>query len=133
MVAMQCMVVVGFVGGTAWPACGSSDQCHQAGMFCAVGTSDRCGTCGAYHPLPSQTDLATGGVLNAPWDPDFVGFNLTAVAELCAKPSSYAYKLGSARVAYQRKGRQEVELSPTTSSIISWCKSSNDALDLFIP
>jgi hypothetical protein len=86
MVALQCMVVHAVLIGTAWPVCGTSDQCHQVGTFCAVGQGDRCTYCGDTTPLPDQTDLATGGTLNDPEALDFAGFNHTAVAELCADP-----------------------------------------------
>ena len=118
MVALQCLAAIGVFAGTATPACGSSDQCHQAGTYCVVGADDRCHYCGwrsLDDPLPPQTDPITGGTFNDPEAPDFAGFNLTAVAELCADPSLYTGDWH------------------TTSSIASWCKSGNDALDLSIP
>jgi hypothetical protein len=45
MVAMQCMVMVAVLSGIS-PACGSSDQCPQAGAYCKVGKKDRCWFCG---------------------------------------------------------------------------------------
>jgi hypothetical protein len=121
MVALQCMVVVGASTGTFSPACGSSDQCHQAGTYCEVGATNRCGYCG--DPiLPPQTDPATGGTLNNPDAPDFAGFNLTAVAELCANPSLYTRSPLMARA-----------IQFTASAVVSWCKSGSKALDLFIP
>jgi hypothetical protein len=116
MVALQCLVVLGVAASTILPACGSSDQCHQAGTYCAVGVNDRCYYCGDTTPLPPQTDPATGGSLNDPYAPGFVGYNLTAVRELCADPS----------VAPPGEWA-------TASSVMSWCKPGNDALDLFIP
>jgi hypothetical protein len=115
MVALQCMVVGGVLAGTFAPACGSNDQCHQAGMYCMVGLLDRCQYCGERSLLPAQTDPATGGTLNHAEAPDFVGFNLTALAEICADPSLYTGDLGH-----------------TPSSIVSWCKSSN-SLGLSLP
>ena len=106
-------MAVGVLFGTVQPACGSSDQCPQAGMFCRVGGGDRCGFCG-WTPLPAQTDPATGGAMNNPDAPGFAGFNLTAVAELCAGPSLYAGEL------------QDRFSSRSTSSIVSWCKSGGD-------
>ena len=80
MVARQSLVAVGVLVGTISPACGSSDQCPQAGTYCAVGARDRCRFCGEDSPLPPQTDPTTGVVLNqSPEAPDFAGFNLTAV------------------------------------------------------
>jgi hypothetical protein len=114
MVTLQCMVVVGAVAGTSTPACGSSDQCHQAGTYCKVGVNNRCDFCGEDHPLPLQADPATGGGLNDPYAPGFAGFNITAVAELCADPSLYTSN------------------SYTVSSIMSWCKSCGEALDLLL-
>jgi hypothetical protein len=128
MVALQCMVVVGVFAGTFAPACGSNDQCHQAGTYCAVGKSDRCQFCSTasgMHQvdlLPPQTDPATGGTLNDVNALDFAGFNLTAVAELCADPSLYT--------GDWKTGRLD---DWTTPSIVSWCKSSNAALGHLIP
>lgn len=123
MVALQSLVAMGVLWGTIVPACGSSDQCPQAGTFCAVGVTDRCQFCGDDHPLLDQTDPATGGTLNAPNAPDFAGFNLTAVAELCAGPS--LYKPVQTRL-------QKMDQTHTTSSVVSWCKSGSDALGLVI-
>jgi hypothetical protein len=101
MVALQILVVIGVLIGTSVPACGSSDQCPQAGTYCQVGARDRCEYCGAA-PLPPQTDPTTGGVWNDPSAPDFAGFNLTAVAALCADPSMYG---------------------DFPAGVVSWCKS----------
>ena len=87
MVLMQCMVAVGVYTGTAAPACASSDQCAQKGTYCTVGMDDRCQYCGNDVPLPEQTDPATGGTLNWADAPDYAGFNLTLVAEVCAAPT----------------------------------------------
>ena len=113
MVALQSLVAAGVMYGTVIPACGSSDQCPQAGTFCSVGVNDRCDYCG-HTPLPKHTDPATGVTLNEPTAPNFAGFNLTAVAELCAGPSLYAGEL------------QDRFSSRSTSSIVSWCKSGGD-------
>jgi hypothetical protein len=119
MVALQCMVVVGVGAGTAWPACGSTDQCPQAGTYCTVGADDRCAYCGDFPPLPDQIDPATGGTLNDPQAPDFAGYNLTAVAELCTDPT----------MAPSRKGDRKGDFH-TVSSLVSWCKFGNKALDV---
>jgi hypothetical protein len=123
MVALQCMVVVGVVLGSASPACSSSDQCQQAGMFCEVGGRNRCVFCGTSTPLPAQTDPATGGALNDPNAADFVGFNLTAVAELCADPS-----LLTTDLLMQHLGHLNWH---TVSSVVSWCKFRNWMLLVF--
>jgi hypothetical protein len=117
MVALQCMAVMGVAYGTIRPACVSSDQCHQAGMYCVVGARDRCDYCGSNNGLlPLQTDPATGGALNDAEAADFAGYNLTAVAEICADPSMYTGDWH------------------TASSIVSWCKSGKMLwINLFIP
>jgi hypothetical protein len=86
---------------------------------------DRCDFCG-WAPLPEQTDPATGVVVNQnPDTPGFAGFNLTAVAELCAGPSLYAEELAS---------ENAFRVTHTTSSIVSWCKSGGDnALGRLVP
>jgi hypothetical protein len=125
MVALQCMVVIGTLTGTFSPTCASSDQCHQAGMFCDVGATKRCGFCG--NPvLPPQADPATGGTLNDVTAPDFAGFNLTAVEEMCADPSLYMLLAG---VVVCTSGCTS---QGSALSIVSWCKSGSKALDLFI-
>jgi hypothetical protein len=121
MVALQCLVVVGLVTSTGEPACASSDQCPQAGTYCAIGVDNRCNYCGESAPLPPQTEPATGGVLNDALAPDFAGFNITAVAELCADPSLTQYT----------GDYWKMEIEWTTSSLVSWCKSDREALDLF--
>jgi hypothetical protein len=119
MVALQCLVVMGVDVGTILPACGTSDQCHQAGTYCSVGSLDRCAFCGNDHALPLQTDPATGGALNDALAPDFAGYNLTAVTQLCADP----------RLAHDYSaGRWS-----GVSSVISWCKFGNGAVDRFTP
>jgi hypothetical protein len=52
---------------------------------------DHCHYCGYPDgpPLPPQTDPTTGSTLNDAYAPDFAGYNLTAVAELCADPNLY--------------------------------------------
>jgi hypothetical protein len=117
------MVVMGVWLGTGAPGCASSDQCPQAGTFCMVGAGDRCQYCGGNQPLPDETDPATGGTLNDPLAPDFAGFNLTAVAELCA----------TGRRASGAMGEFNMGDYHTASSITSWCKSGIDALDLSFP
>jgi hypothetical protein len=117
MVTLQTMVVVGVALGISSPACSSSDQCHQPGTFCEVGVSDRCKYCGGGAPLPPQTAPATGGALNDPVAPDFVivGFNLTAVAELCVDPNPHGpTQTYTGDYVYH-----------TASSVVSWCKSRN--------
>jgi hypothetical protein len=123
MVALQCLVVLGVWLGSAIPVCSTSDQCPQAGTFCSVGVRDRCNACGTSQPLPPQTDPASGGTLNAASAPGFAGFNLTAVAELCAGPSLYA--------AGPMPDDWKWDYA-TASSVVSWCKSGNAALGLFI-
>jgi hypothetical protein len=125
MVALQCMVVVGVAAGIVAPRCGSNDQCRQAGSFCGVGVDSRCHWCGYKdgRPLPPQTDPATGGALNDPYAPDFAGYNLTAVAELCADPNVYF-------MDDDNIDHIDGPFTHTVSSIVSWCKSGNDGIDL---
>jgi hypothetical protein len=121
------MVALGVWAGNSTPSCGTSDQCHQAGTFCAVGVVDRCDYCGDDPSLPDQTDPITGGTLNDARAADFAGYNLTAVSELCADPTVY---LSLHTDGTARHGNW---YPPTVSSVVSWCKSGNASLDLFIP
>ena len=77
-----------------------------------VGGNDRCGWCGGRVPLPRQTDPATGGTLNWAVAPDYVGFNLTLVAEVCAAPTD---RLGI--------GESKNERPFPRASVVSWCET----------
>ena len=113
MVLMQCMVAAGVFTGTANPACASSDQCAQKGTYCLVGGGiDRCVYCGGDVPLPRQTDPATGGTLNEAAAPDYAGFNLTLVAEVCAAPTD--------RLGVDGGG---IEKSFTRAAVVSYCET----------
>jgi len=111
MVLMQCMVAMAVLAGTAAPACASSDQCAQKGTWCWVGGLDRCDYCGGAVPLPQQADPATGGTLNWAAAPDYAGFNLTLVAEVCAAPTD---RLGI---------NGELELLFPHAAVVSWCET----------
>jgi hypothetical protein len=126
MVALQCMVVIAVFSGIS-PACGSSDQCPQAGMYCDVGAKDRCTFCGEDAPLPPQTDPATGGTLNNPYAPAFAGFNLTAVAELCTDPGLYKGDWVTSRDCNTASS-----ICHTASTIVSWCKFGTASLAFFL-
>ena len=111
MVLMQCMVAMGVALGTAFPACASSDQCAEKGTWCEVGGIDRCVYCGDA-PLPPQADPATGGTLNWADAPDYAGFNLTLVAEVCAAPTD--------RLGMDGLGS---EISFPRAGVVSYCET----------
>jgi hypothetical protein len=85
MVLVQCAAAMGVAIGVVLPSCMSSDQC-PSGQYCQVGFSNRCGYCGSNVPLYMQIDKATGDTYNAIFDPGFIGFNKTLVAQVCADP-----------------------------------------------
>jgi hypothetical protein len=118
MVFGQSMVAVGVFIGTELPACSSSDQCGQKGTYC----DDRndgagaCTFCGSAAPLPEQTDPRTGGTLNYAQAPDYAGFNLTLVAEVCADTTG---------------GPETVSIHglPVSRALTSWCEACVHAVD----
>lgn len=83
IVVAQCATAMAIWFGTFFPACASDDFCEK-GEYCNLDTT-RCDRCGAVTPLPMQTNAA-GETFNYFGDPRFVGFNITAAAELCADP-----------------------------------------------
>lgn len=106
MVLGQCIAAMAVFWGTFQPACLTSDHCDD-GLYCARGrettAAKRCAYCGAETPLMLETEglcslpptavrgkftVADPGCTtrNNVADPNFVGFNLTAVADVCATP-----------------------------------------------
>eukprot|EP01046_Picozoa_sp_COSAG06_P019483 COSAG06_NODE_1393_length_9596_cov_47.877014_3_plen_282_part_00 len=84
MVLIQSATVVSIFMGSLMPACQDDDMCER-GTFCEVDLIRRCQQCGATIPLPIQTDDA-GNTYNYYREPDFIGYNDTGLAELCANP-----------------------------------------------
>jgi hypothetical protein len=90
MVIFQCLTIQGLYAGTTGQAtCFKTDQCRQ-NMYCFVWNAEggRCDFCTPDGPLQMQTDAATGATFNLPTDPNFVGFNATAVSEMCSSPNT---------------------------------------------
>lgn len=102
MVVGQVIVASGVQNGTVNPSCRDSDQCMQGTMchsdnmceYCGEGriTIQTAGTCtfrddGQFRSYGIQTveDPACMSY-NYPNDPNFVGYNLSFVAEVCASP-----------------------------------------------
>jgi hypothetical protein len=85
MVLMQTVTAIGVCLSTVLPSCSSSAQCREssAGTYCTVPDRNRCDFCGRHVPLEIQFDPATGGTLNWAEHREFVGMNLTLVAEVC--------------------------------------------------
>lgn len=102
MVLFQAMAAWAIGAGAVQPACANNDMC-DSGQWCAY--------CGADEPLQVQTDTE-GGKYNWAQEPGFVGFNHTAVQELCANPVvSDGLDFNGALVVYQPEG------------VRSWCDS----------
>jgi hypothetical protein len=88
MVFMQTATVISIWAGTLYRTCENNDMCPLKGQFCYlnyIGAARRCYLCGAFLPLPLQTD-AEGNDFNGARQPNFVGYNTTAAAELCFNP-----------------------------------------------
>jgi hypothetical protein len=119
------MVAIALLAGVALPSCESSDQCQQKGTYCGHGLSSRCGYCGQQTPLPLQTDPTTGGTLNNADStiPDFVGFNVTLVAEVCSNPTE--------RVGWNAYGSGQ-EMPFTRAAVASWCEGCVSVIDMAV-
>eukprot|EP01051_Picozoa_sp_SAG22_P013081 SAG22_NODE_1427_length_4455_cov_1.597107_3_plen_280_part_00 len=86
MVMLQSMTALALCVSIVFPPCANSDMCGS-GQFCAIALNNRCQFCGSNVPLYMQTDAATGATYNFIFDPHFVGFNRTYVADFCADPT----------------------------------------------
>lgn len=100
LIVFQTLAAFGVFVGTFRPACASSDQCF-AGSCCNIdeGRCDFCG--GAFTPLTLETEgaCAVSAVTrktaesdactthNWPDDPNFAGYNATAVRMTCVDPT----------------------------------------------
>eukprot|EP01051_Picozoa_sp_SAG22_P000366 SAG22_NODE_9_length_35992_cov_37.278104_5_plen_401_part_00 len=144
MVLMQTVTAVGVCWGVVLPSCSSSEQCRErgaTGTYCgdAAGNS-RCDFCGRWVPLeidfpPGTPDVderrfvgggtrrdnfpPAGGTMNWAEDAEFVGFNLTLVAEVCAAPTERRGTRGS--------GDNKAMYSAAT--VASWCETCVHAID----
>lgn len=115
MVIAQCMAVVGLFVGTFIPSCMSNDQCEQKGTFCWLGRTDRCDKCGSATPLVVETGV------NDPDAADFVGFNTTAVAEICRNPVDV--------VQINNGGFEDIY---PRAAVASWCAACVHPLDMSV-
>eukprot|EP01048_Picozoa_sp_COSAG05_P013825 COSAG05_NODE_1509_length_4688_cov_77.656788_2_plen_471_part_00 len=74
--------------GSILPACIHNEQC-PSGQWCqssvSTGKAGTCQFCGEDVPLPLQYP-SEGNTWNNPYDPNYSGWNKTALAELCANP-----------------------------------------------
>ena len=120
MVLGQCMALIAVYVGTFIPSCKTSDQCAR-GTFCWLVRTDRCEPCGQGHPLPVQTDPATGGTLNDPDMANFAGWNTTAVAEICSNPID-VIEINNAGVE---------DLYPR-AAVASWCEACVHPIDMTV-
>lgn len=144
MVLMQTVTAVGVTWGVVLPSCSSSDQCREVGAtgtYCGDGGGrKRCDFCGRWVPLeidfpPGTPDVdmrrlvsandregqfpPTGGTMNWAEDAQFVGFNLTLVAEVCAAP---AERRGT-------RGNGDNNAIYSAATVASWCEACVHAID----
>lgn len=126
MVLAQSAATIGILTGTVAQACGSTDQCRQAGQYCQVGGMDRCQFCGSMVPMPLQIEPMTGAILNAPFTKQggvygggqFGGFNASLAAEICAHPA--------ARMGNNGAGD---DWPFTRAGVASWCETCVHRVD----
>jgi hypothetical protein len=83
IVIAQCATVIAIFMGNFYPACASADFCKD-GQTCNLDIK-RCTNCGTEPPMTLQMNDA-GETFNSMADPQFVGYNTTLAAELCADP-----------------------------------------------
>jgi hypothetical protein len=131
MVLTQCMATIAVWVGTFFPSCASSAHCGM-GTWCR---QERCAYCGDTVPLllevgadcefglnryGGQSTKADAACSTRNWarDPNFVGFNQSAVAGLCAAPS------GSDGLG----GRGDAEFFPR-ADVASWCETCVHPID----
>ena len=117
MVLGQFMTAMSIISGIVFVACKTDDMCGD-GEYCAAET--RCFYCGGEVPLPIQNQPGdSGGTLNWARDPDFRGFNLTAVREVCALPIRPATGLSSSGL----------ELAFSPELVAAWCRRCVSPID----
>lgn len=69
-----------------------------------------CDYCGEEVPIMPETDTLTGKVLNDPDDAQFIGFNMTAIDDICSNPRESESTDGvGVRVVY------------TEAQVVAWC------------
>lgn len=129
MVLMQTLTAMGVLWGVVLPSCSDNEQCAEghAGTYCSIGVSgmgnsasrNRCDFCGRWVPLEIEFPT-TGGTMNWAEDPQFVGFNLTLVAEVCV-----TFPLG--RRGTGGNGGNEWTFPP--AAVASWCEACVRAVD----
>jgi hypothetical protein len=146
MVLMQTVTAMGVCWGVVLPSCSTSEQCQEghAGTYCSVRDRSRCDFCGRWVPLEIEfqaemsqavTDLCrladgkerlemiecdtASGTMNWAEDPEFIGFNRTLVAEVCAAPAS---RRGT-------RGNGDNNAVYLAATVASWCETCVHAID----
>eukprot|EP01052_Picozoa_sp_SAG31_P042750 SAG31_NODE_6887_length_1860_cov_1.349801_2_plen_397_part_00 len=123
IVLLQVISVGSIMVNTFHPSCNTNAQCTISGMYCGFygpGRVNRqCAFCGEGAPLDFELD-GSGGVLNAPQDPDFIGWNMTRVTELCANAQEV-----EARTCLESPchGVRDSELAVFPQwQVVNWCE-----------
>lgn len=123
IVLLQVISVGSIMVNTFHPSCNTNSQCTISGMYCGFYGRSRvnrqCAFCGEGAPLDFELD-GRGGVLNAPQDPDFVGWNMTRVAELCTNAEEV-----EARTCLKSpcSGTRDSELATFPQwQVLNWCE-----------
>ena len=120
MVLTQTLTSFGACFGAVLVSCSDSNQCREghAGTYCSVGGRDNCDFCGRWVPLEIEFP-STGGTMNWAEDAEFIGFNLSLVAEVCSNPA--------ARRGTRGNGDNKI-IYPATV-VASWCETCVHAID----
>lgn len=140
MVLLQLFTTLSVWKGTFFPSCSANPQCGT-GRWCRMGSTKSCSYCGDDVPLSREVygdcafQIDNSGELttiddpacftyNFPRDPNFVGFNTTAVRSVCAEPDD---RMGG--LIAGSSGRERLYLR---ADVASWCESCVHMIDFAV-
>jgi hypothetical protein len=146
LIVFQVLTAMGVLVGVIMPACKTSKQCGQAGMFCAP-KQQRCEFCGQNGPLMStntNTNTDVVGLVDCPWgaeetlsgrvdnlpDKCLSPGNKTLVRALCAGSENWEEMLAMlAEGGYPTDKQGWMGTAITPKFIESWCETCVNAVD----
>jgi hypothetical protein len=140
LIIFQVFTAMGVFIGVLMPACKTSKQCGQAGMFCASDWQ-RCHYCGLNGPLAFKVDVLDKYLIDCPWAAKetlsgrveneenrcLPPGNKTLVRALCTGSENWKELLAQGGYPNDRQAWMETALTP--EFIESWCESCVTAVD----
>jgi hypothetical protein len=142
LISFQVLTAMGVFVGVLMPACKTSKQCGQAGMFCALGPlGQRCHYCGLNGPLTFNGDDLDKYLIDCPWaaketlsgrvennqDRCLPAGNKTLVHAMCTGSENWKELL--AQGGYPTDKQAWIATPLTPEFIESWCESCVTAVD----